>query len=277
MTGPDLDAPALDLPQYLERVAVPESRLRPDAVTLRLLHRAHRLAIPFENLDILRGRPVSLALSDIQDKLVRGRRGGYCYEQNLLFAAVLRHLGFQVSGLMGRTRLGSHTVRPRTHMLLQVAVGGEEWLADVGCGSFGPLDPLRLVPDEVTTQDGWVYQIASQGTDLALSVRRECSWYDLYSFTRDEHHLVDYIAANHFNSTHPDSAFTRQLIVQRPGLKSRIALRGTLLTENWPDGRTAETEVLDSDQLREVLTGRFGLNVEFMPASPAFPAGTGRT
>ncbi len=260
MTGLDYDVSALDLEGYLERVDVPGEGLAPDAATLRLLHRAHRLAVPFENLDLLQGRGISLALPDIQDKLVGARRGGYCYEQNLLFAAVLLSLGFEVSGLMGRTRLGSPSVRARAHMLLRVTVEGRAWLADVGCGSFGPLDPLPLIPGRPDGQGSWTYRIAEDGADLVLEVRRGDSWFGLYAFTLDEYHLVDYVVANHFNSAHPDSVFTREALVQLPGVESRITLRGSRLVEALPDGRTVEQELRDAGAVRAVLAERFGLD-----------------
>ncbi|BAJ27501.1 MULTISPECIES: arylamine N-acetyltransferase [Kitasatospora] len=274
----DLDASGLDLGRYLERIAAPgaDALAGPvaDAATLRRLHRAHRLAVPFENLDLVRGLGVSLALPDIEAKLVGARRGGYCYEQNLLFAAVLLRLGYRVSGLMGRTLLGSAVPRPRTHMLLRVGLGagpdgagpdGGEWLADVGCGSLGPLEPLPLDPGRTVDQDGWTYRIAGTGGpggELALQIRRGDSWFGLYSFTLQAHHLVDYRVANHFSAGHPDSVFVRDVLVQLPGAAARIALRGRNLVEDLPDGRTVQRELADAGAVRAVLAERFGLEVD---------------
>jgi arylamine N-acetyltransferase len=112
------------------------------------LIRHHVQAIPFENLDILLGRPILIDLDSVQAKLVAERRGGYCFEQNTLFAAVLRELGFAVTTLAGRVRLGAPEAvpTPRTHMVLRVEFpdDGGPWLADVGFG-FSPTGPLRLV------------------------------------------------------------------------------------------------------------------------------------
>ena len=93
----------LDLEAYRSRIGY-TGALDPTAETLTALHRAHVLAIPFENLDILLGRPIRLDLPSLQAKLVHGRRGGYCFEQNALFAAVLDHLGFEVTGLAASAR-----------------------------------------------------------------------------------------------------------------------------------------------------------------------------
>jgi arylamine N-acetyltransferase len=93
---------------------------------LEAVHRAHAVAIPFENLDVRLGRPIRLDLASLQAKLVAGRRGGYCFEQNTLFAAALEALGFRVTRLAARVRLGAARLLPRTHMLLGVDVGGRD-------------------------------------------------------------------------------------------------------------------------------------------------------
>src|SRR5262245_53404654 len=120
--------------------------LTPTRETLAGLHLAHATHIPFENLDILLGRPIRLDLEALQAKLVRGRRGGYCFEQNTLFAAALERVGFPVTRLAARVRLGATGVRPRTHMLLKVDLEGASFLADVGFGGEGLLQPLPFVP-----------------------------------------------------------------------------------------------------------------------------------
>src|SRR5690242_6235971 len=128
-------AHALDLDAYLARIGYDGVR-RPTVDVLRSVHRAHATAIPFENLDPLLGTVPSLALPDLEAKLVRGGRGGYCYEQNTLFAAALRALGFGVTLLAARVLLGAAPgdVRPRTHMLMEVRVPDAPgpYLADVG-------------------------------------------------------------------------------------------------------------------------------------------------
>ena len=119
----------------------------------RDLHRAHVAAIPFEGLDPLRGQPVSLQLADLQDKLIARRRGGYCFEQNLWFAAVARELGFSVEPMLGRVGPRDLPTRGRTHLLLRVRDrDGGLWHADVGFGASwdaGTLpEPLRFATGE---------------------------------------------------------------------------------------------------------------------------------
>src|SRR5262245_62565608 len=118
----------IDLAAYFERIAYAGDR-SPSRATLDALHLAHATHIPFEDLDILLGRPIRLDLASLQAKLVAGRRGGYCFEQNALFAAVLEQLGFAVTRLAARVRFRTDRVLGRTHMALRVDVGGVPLLA----------------------------------------------------------------------------------------------------------------------------------------------------
>ena len=152
----------LDLEAYLQRIGY-DGGLDPTVETLTALHRAHVLSIPFENLDILLGRPIRLDLASLQAKLVRGRRGGYCFEQNALFAAVLEHLGFDVTGLAARVTMGEERTTPRTHMILAVDIAGTRWLADVGFGGDTLLDPISFESDEPVQQGAWAFRLADDG------------------------------------------------------------------------------------------------------------------
>src|SRR5262249_30740485 len=134
---------SLDLDAYLTRINQ-VGPLAPTQQVLERLHLAHTTHIPFENLNVLLGRPIRLDLDSLQAKLVRDRRGGYCFEQNTLFASVLEQIGFRVTRLAARVRLGAHRLLPRTHMLLRVDVDGQPWLADVGFGGAGLLQPILL-------------------------------------------------------------------------------------------------------------------------------------
>jgi len=114
-----MPAMPFDLDAYLRRIGASGPLRQASPETLAVLHEAHATAVPFENLDILQGRPISLELDALQAKIVAGRRGGYCFEQNTLFRAALEAVGFVVTSLAARV-LGGGVVRPRTHMLLLV-------------------------------------------------------------------------------------------------------------------------------------------------------------
>ena len=130
------------LDAYLKRIGVVDAG-PPDVPLLRQLHAAHLAAIPFENLDILLGRGISLDLEHVFDKLVARRRGGYCFEQNTLFMTMLRELGFAVTPMEARVRSGSTVLRARTHMVLAVEAGERQWLADVPIRIDGDHHRLR--------------------------------------------------------------------------------------------------------------------------------------
>src|SRR5260370_29994227 len=141
------NASQLDLEAYLRRLEYTGER-RPALRALMDLHLAHATHIPFENLDVFLRRPIRLDLASIEAKLVHNNRGGYCYEQNLLFAAVLEQLGFSVTLLAARVRFGAQRILPRTHVALTVDTGGDRWLADLGFGSCGLLVPIPLLAGE---------------------------------------------------------------------------------------------------------------------------------
>src|SRR6266545_3908407 len=149
-----------DLAAYCTRIGY-DGALAPTRVVLEALHLAHATSIPFENLDVVLGRPIRLDLASLQAKVVAGGRGGYCFEHNTLFAAVLETVGFRVTRLAARVRLGASTIRPRTHMLLAVETGGETAIADVGFGADGLLLPVQLGAAP-TQQFAWTYRVFAE-------------------------------------------------------------------------------------------------------------------
>ncbi|MFE9483518.1 arylamine N-acetyltransferase [Streptomyces spororaveus] len=257
----------LDLDAYLARIGYqgergPGGELRPDLSTLKAVQRAHTAAIPFESLDVLLGRPVALDLKSIEDKLVHGRRGGYCYEQNSLLAAALERIGFEVSGRGARNRTRGDAVFAVTHAVLVVTVEGEPWLCDTGFGFQGPREPVPLGrPGAEVRQGEWSYRVRDDEDGvLTLCMLRGDDWRDLYAFSPQPYLPVDYVVLNHYSSTHPASSFAGRLIVHLPGDGVRRALVGRELTRLHPDGR-AEPEIVGPDGLLGVLDREFGLRL----------------
>ncbi|TGB08241.1 arylamine N-acetyltransferase [Streptomyces palmae] len=250
----------LDLDAYLARIGF-RGEARPDLATLRAVHRGHVAAFPFENLEIMLGRPIVLDVTALQDKMVRGPRGGYCYEQNLLFAAALERIGFSFTGLGARIRMGSDRPRAVTHMLLKIAADGQEWLADVGFGAEGLLEPM-LFRDGVEVRQGeWTFGLttADHGVRILRSLHPE-GWFDLYSFTLEERYPVDYTVMNHYIATHPHSPFVARPVVQRTAPGTRRSLVGPLLTITHPDG-TAQERVVPATELGALLREIFGIEL----------------
>jgi len=255
------DSHRLDLAGYLARIGY-GGDLEPTARTLTALHRAHVLAIPFDNLEIWLGRPILLDLDDVQDKLVRRRHGGYCYEHTLLFAAVLDRLGFEVTGLGSRVRMGGDQLRAITHALVKVTVDGEDWLADVGFGSAGLLEPIPLRDGARATQGGWTFGLTEEaGGVYALRSLRAAGWFDLHAFTTERRYPPDYAVMNHYTSTHPRSPFTGRLVVARTFDDRRLSLVDGQLTTTRADG-VEEVEVVDAPQLPTALREVFGYDLD---------------
>jgi N-hydroxyarylamine O-acetyltransferase len=254
---------SIDLKAYTGRIEH-KGQLAPNLATLQALHLAHATHITFENLDVLMGKPIRLDLESLAAKMIQGGRGGYCFEQNALFAAVLEEIGFRVTRLAARVRMGSQKITPRTHMLIAVDIAGERYLGDVGFGDEGLLLPIPLRIDQPATQFSWTYRIVTDGPFHVLQSRRSGEWLDLYAFTLEKAHPVDYEVANYYISTNPHSPFAHMIFVARPGADVRYALMNRRLIERRPDS-TSETILTDDEAVLEVLAERFGLQ---------FPAGT---
>jgi len=262
----------LDLDAYLKRIGFDDER-PPTAQTLAALHRAHTTSIPFENLEIMLGRPIVLDLDSLQNKLIRHARGGYCYEHVTVFAAALEQLGFRFTALAGRVTLGAEAVRrPRTHALIVVEFDdNRRWLCDVGFGR-GPLEPIELIAGNEVDQDGWQLRLsrAPLGASTEVlhpdqwtlwqrsSVDGKVEWLDRHVFTLDPQYPIDYAVGNHYVSTSPRSPFTARPFVQRFAADVQHILDGTTWTTTNPDGScfTRDVEVGDVPAL---LADTFGV------------------
>ncbi|MFI8939968.1 arylamine N-acetyltransferase [Streptomyces syringium] len=250
----------LDLAGYLARIGFTGTP-RADLTTLRAVHRAHVAAFPFENLEILLGRPVLLDVPALQDKMVTRRRGGYCYEQNLLLAAALDRIGFSFTGLGARVRMGSDSRRATTHMALKVEADGEQWLCDVGFGGEGLLEPLAFRDGIRERQGDWTFGIAREQKDVrVLRTLHPDGWFDLYAFGPEERFPVDYAVMNHYISTHPRSPFVSRPVVQQTESDHRRNLVGSVLTRTRADGSRDTCEV-GVEELPDVLAREFRIEL----------------
>lgn len=255
----------LDLDAYLARIGYEPERdgeLGPDLRTLTYLHRAHVAAVPFENLDVALGKPILLDVKSLQGKLVDRRRGGYCYEQNSLFAAVLERIGFTVAGRGARNRSRGAALPPVTHALLAVTIEGEPWLADVGFGWQGLLEPMPLRDGARVEQSGWTFAVGveEEGIHVLRSLRPQ-GWTDLYAFAPQTLYPGDFTVMNHYSSSHPQSRFLGQVVAQRPGAEVRKALVRATLSTVWSDGGTEE-RIVRADGLIATLETEFGIELD---------------
>lgn len=253
-------AEELDLDAYLHRVGH-TAPVDATLVTLRALHRAHATTIPFENVDSVLGTPVPIDIPSVQRKLVTSPRGGYCYEHNLLFAAVLERCGFRPRGLAGRTRMGSRALRPASHAALLVEIKGEAWLADVGFGGEGLLEPLPLRDGVESRQGDWTFRLDREDNGWLVRSRHPEGWFDLYWFTLDPRYRVDYEIVNHYVSTHPRSPFVRRVVVQQTRDSSRIALTGREFVVTRP-GLEPVRCIVPPEEVPCLLDDEFGIALD---------------
>jgi N-hydroxyarylamine O-acetyltransferase len=267
----------LNLDAYFERIAYAGPR-RADLQTLHALHLAHTQSIPFENLSPFFGMEVRLDVPSLLDKFARQRRGGYCYEHNLLFQHVLHALGFCARGLAARVRwnVPEDRLTPRSHMLLLVEIGGAQYIADTGFGGLTLTAPLRLETGiEQDTPHGPFRLLRDErkgeGKDRAEydAYRLEAclggEWKILYVFDLQPQVLPDYEVSSWYLSHHPQSIFTTGLLAALPAIDGRHALRNNIYTFHGRDGRQEKKMLETVDELKDVFERIFRIRMPDLP------------
>lgn len=231
--------------------------------TMAALHVAHVDAIPFENFDPLLRRPVDLGLVSIQNKLVGSRRGGYCFEQNLLFKAALEAAGFKVTGLAGRVRWMSPTdspLGPREHILLKVDLPEGAYLADVGFAGSVLDMPLQFKTDIDQRTAMGTYRLSHADGLYQLSAKQPAGWRTMYVFNLEPQIQSDYELGSWYTSTSPNVPFTGMLVMERvaPGKRYKLINRRFLIEGR--DGELVDERLLgSSDEFRQVLDENFNV------------------
>jgi N-hydroxyarylamine O-acetyltransferase len=257
----------MDVDAYLERIDYDGPRT-PTAETLRGLHVAHLLAVPFENLSIHAGEPVVLDDDALFDKVVARRRGGFCYELNGLFAALLRALGFRVEMLSAGVGRGDGGFGPEfEHMTLLVTLE-ERWLADVGFGdSF--VEPLMLDERAEQRQGSRAYRIEEEDGGRLVLLQREAGgdWEPQYRFGLEPHPYADFEEMCHFQQTSPESHFTRKRVCSRLTPGGRVTLSGLRLITT-AGGEKLERELAGEDEYTAALLEHFGVSMRGRGANP---------
>jgi N-hydroxyarylamine O-acetyltransferase len=248
-----------EIRRYLERIGY-EGGQEPGPETLRSLHRAHMLSVPFENLDIRFGRPIVLDESVFYEKIVVRRRGGFCYELNGAFCSLLRSLGFEVVMLSAGVARDKGGFGPEfDHMALLVTLE-DDWLVDVGFGdSF--VEPLLLNEARDQCQACGVFRIAADGESRVLFRSKGGEAAEpQYRFTLQSRELQEFQAMCRYHQSSPESSFTRGRVVTRATPEGRITLSGMRLVTTV-SGRRSERELSGEPEFLEVLVSAFGLTL----------------
>jgi N-hydroxyarylamine O-acetyltransferase len=248
----------LDIDAYLKRINYRGS-LAPTAETLRELQVAHLLAVPFENLSIHAREPIVLDDAALFAKIVEKKRGGFCYECNGLFAALLRALGFDVRMLSAEVADADGVFGPEfDHMALMVSLD-ERWLADVGFGDCFR-EPLRLDDRNDQVQGNRAYRIDADGAVFTMLQRNDGEdWQAQYRFTLQPHEYADYAAMCRYHQTSPESHFTRGRICSLATDEGRITLSDMRFLVTSKNGAKEERTFTNQEEYSAVLRERFGI------------------
>lgn len=264
---------SIDVGRYLERIGYDGPR-EPNVEVLHALTEAHTQSIPFENIDVLLGRPIRLETEALYRKLVVARRGGYCFEQNGLFMEMLLRLGFGVRPLSAGVRLAKPDRSMPvgyTHLILEVRLNGEAWLTDVGVGSTSLTRALRWTADTEQPTPHETRRLVQAAGRWFHQVLRGKKWVDIYEFTGATMPPIERTIASWYTSTHPDSTFRNSLSVALAGPEGRrTTLLNHALTLRQADGSTEKKTIADLDQLLKTLQNQFGI---VLPPDTGFQLG----
>ena len=245
---------------YLERINY-KGPLALTAETLSGLQVAHLRTVPFENLSIHAGQPIVLDDEALYKKIVEDRRGGFCYECNGLFAALLRALGFDVSMLSaGVARANGDFSPPFDHMVLMVRLE-RRWLVDVGFGdSF--LEPLLLDERSAQRQGNQAFRIAPEESYLKLLKNDGGGWKPEYRFTLQPYNYEDFDPMCRYHQTSPESHFTQRRICSRAVENGgRVTLSEMRLIKTSSEGQRQERVLQSDEEYRAVLSEEFGITM----------------
>jgi len=249
----------LDLDGYFDRIQW-RGATAPTYATLAGLLDAHMTHIPFENIDVLLGRPVRLDLEGLQAKLVQARRGGYCFEHATLFAAVLEGLGFAPVRHAARVIVfRPRSEMPRTHMFLSVTADGARYVVDPGFGLFGSRQPLPLDGTGVPA-DRPTHRMAREGDHWVLHATRDGAQIPAWVSTLEVENPIDFEMANHFTATHPGSQFVNWIMASAVTPEGRVNVMNRNVTHLRGDATTT-AQLPDRTALRALLAAHFGFDL----------------
>lgn len=252
----------MDVDTYCSRIGYVGPRT-PTFEVLKALALHHPQAIPFENVSVAAGGVPDLSMDALQAKLVRGGRGGYCYEQNSLLQAALTEIGFLVTGLSARVRyrLPPELETPRSHMVLCVDLPEGRFLVDAGFGGLTLTSPVMLHRHEPQPTSHETVRLVAAGSDQLLQARIAGQWVDVYRFDLSPHLPADYAMQNWHTATRPNSLFGNNLVATRPVAGGRYALFNRTLTWRPLDGEPERQTLRSAAALREALHEVFSIAV----------------
>ena len=249
-----------ELSAYLARIGLQEAP--PVSVEgLRTVHRAHIMQVPFENLDVFSGRPVVVSEAGVFEKIVNRKCGGYCFEMNACLAAGLRHLGFEVRGVLARVARGPMGFGGYSHRVNLITLPEGLYVADVGFGGESFTEPLAVRPGEIQQANGLRYRVMPGDTvDYAIQIEQDGAFTDMLGFNLAACLEEDFEIGNFYTSSSPVSPFRSHIMCALPHEGGRATLFDRWLTLR--EGTHSETRVLEGDALPRALEEIFSLRPE---------------
>jgi len=247
-----------EVEQYLERINY-SGDTTVDFSTLQTIHKAHMYSIPFENLDIPLGKQINLSISSLFKKLILKRRGGFCYELNYAFSALLSSLGFNVKLLSARVFHGSTYGKAFAHMVLLVEVQEEKVIADVGFGD-GIREPLLLNSKPVKQVDT-IYKIEQQNNEHILFQKRgNLDWTPRYIFSLSTYDIDAFGEMCEWQQTSPESNFSKKSVCSTPTEMGRKTISNGRFIVTTEGART-EYSINSEVEYRQILKQHFHISL----------------
>ncbi len=252
----------MNIDAYLRRILY-SGPVAPTLETLQALHQAHLLSVPFENLDIHWRRPIRLDTDSLFNKIVANNRGGFCYELNGLFGAMLRQLGFEVTLLSARVFNGEGVLGPEhDHLALMVKLDNQRWLADVGFGDSSMI-PLDLDVRTPQTDGRRKYRIEERGSLWYVArLNDDNDWKDDFQFTVRPRTMAEFEETCRFHQTSPQSPFTQRQVYSIATSTGRITLRGLpneMKVITTLNGAKTESFLTNPAEIAAMLKDHFGI------------------
>ncbi len=261
----------LSVDNYLERIGY-GSLVKLDEAGLYGVHEAHSYAVPYENLEIMDGKPLTLDVESVYNKIVVRRRGGYCFEVNGLFSWLLSQLGFGPVEYFGRWMWNEPLKAPlKRHRISKVKIGGISYICDVGVGVPTYVRPLVFEVGLVQEQCGISFRII-QDDVLGYLVQRafkDKDWENFFSFTEERALPIDFYYAHYWCTTHPDSIFLKNTMVHLPTKNGRntiadifdpvAAIKVREFRSTMPDGSVSRFIPRNRQEYAQALKELFGI------------------
>ena len=254
---------AFDKDAWLARIGY-DGPCAPTLDTLQALIAAHSTSIAYESIDVLLDRPPKLDLTSLQTKMIAGGRGGYCFEQNMLFRGGLRSLGYCVTSLQARVvrGLAIDAPRPMLHMVLRVELPQGAFLADVGFGNLAPTAALKLSPlvEQATPHE--TMRFIAMNDELTLQSKLGEAWEHIYRVVLLPRYDAEYEICNWYTASHPQSPYLSNIIAARPGPnRTRLTLFNARFNVRHESGKTERRTLQGEAEYRSVLASQFGIKL----------------